>query len=332
MSGMSKEAVGFNRDWMSVSRLANGVRPLDQTDLQERYDLFIGAVGYEARARSVLEWLQGRYETAVGLVFDHNQVLDFEANLAAFSSANAELPLVTARVAYKTIADRIDALQVGDRPRRIACDVSVLDRTRLASVIMAISDSSTPLDVDFVYSCAEFDREPTAEPPLVIRNPVHERLAGWSADPVAPVALIVGLGLEEEKAVGAVDFLEPALTWAFEPQSSSQEYNDAIATANAALWSIHPPDGRVPYQVLDPFGTFETLEVLLFGLRASFRPVIVPFGPKVFGVCAILAALVHAPDVAVWRLSAGRLHEPRNCFSDGTFTGLRMSVRRDSGR
>ncbi|MDP1793417.1 MAG: hypothetical protein Q8K63_04695, partial [Acidimicrobiales bacterium] len=288
-------------EWLRVKSLGTDPSGLRSSDLPARYDLFIGAVGYETRARFVLEWLGASAQSVLGLVFDSHQLFEFQANLDAYQSKGASTPTLDSRVVYKTVQEHLaEAAQVAaDGPLRVACDISVLDRTRIAATIMALTDYSEPIDVDFLYAPAAYVPPPTTEPPLVVRNPVHERLTGWTMEPSLPIALIIGLGYEREKAVGAVEFLEPAATVVFVPSGTDDRYGAAVAAANTALWSVHEPDAQIPYDVLDPFGTFTLLESLIFGLKERYRPVVVPFGPKIFSVTSILASLVHAPDVAV---------------------------------
>jgi hypothetical protein len=51
------------------------------------------------------------------------------------------------------------------------------------------------------------------------------------------------------------------------------------------------------------------------------RPVIVPMGPKIFGLAALLIAESFVPRISVWRISTGRSGEPLDICATGPIHG-----------
>ena len=121
-----------------------------------------------------------------------------------------------------------------------------------------------------------------------------------------PPVLVLGLGYENDKAIGAVEYIEPAAIWAFEPTGHDERYSKAIRQANKTLWDVLPQEKRLLYSVYHPFDCFVSLESLTYGLVRESRPILVPFGPKLFAVCCLLVSFAH-PMVSVWRVSSGHL-------------------------
>lgn len=315
-------------DWLRVAPLRGGDVDMFRPSLRQRYDLAIVGVGYEARSRFIFSEVGLKAERWLALAFDSHQELSFRDNWRVFEGAGLSPEVTESRLCHKVVLREIES--VGEEPSsklNVVVDISVLDRTRIASILLGLLDTHRSMDVDFLYTPARFSPLEGSEPPVVVRDPIHERFSGWAENPDLPVALIVGLGHEHEKAVGAVEFLEPAATWAFLPRGQDEAYNEYVEVANRALFFVHPPRSCIPYEILDPFGCFESLESLVFGLKVRFRPVIVPFGPKMFALLSLIVGLLHAPDVSVWRVSSGHLQVPVDRVSDGSVTGLRLHVR-----
>lgn len=204
-----------------------------------------------------------------------------------------------------------------------------MTRRRMALWIQAAAGwtGEKDLEIDFWYSMARFSPPPEDDAPNVAAGPVLPSFAGWATDPGAPIALILGLGYELDQAIGAVEYIEPAEVLAFDPSGSDAEYAEAIQRANAQLWSMGPkPPRRVTYDPSRVFATFLLVEGLLVGLVRRSRPVLLPFGPKVFTLVALLATQFH-PACAVWRVSSGAAGTPVQRTATGEIVGLRARFR-----
>jgi hypothetical protein len=303
------------------------VEPLDVDDVcGEPYDGLFVTLGYEERARHIASRVVKRAERRVAWAFDDNKVLSYADNEECLRREEFEI------VAEADGSPRRWTLEARQRAKadqsvvRLAVDMSSGSRRRIAQWIEAGSmwDAPSALEIDFLYAMARFTPPADEEVPNVEAGPVLRSFAGWATDPGAPTLLIIGLGYERDQAIGAVEYIEPAEVWAFDPSGSDEEYSSAIKTANEQLWSMRPKaPRRIRYDPAQAFQTFGVVEGLLGNLVRRSRPVILPFGPKIFALAALLAARFHA-GTAVWRVSAGASGTPVQRVASGSVIGLKV--------
>jgi hypothetical protein len=205
---------------------------------------------------------------------------------------------------------------------RIAVDVSSMSRLRMAYIVDTLREFQGPtIVVDFIYSIALFSPPQTAEVQNVHVGPVLKSFAGWSLNPDRPAVAILGLGYEENKALGAVEHLQVSQVWAFEPTSPIVEYRDALERANQVFFQSLRRENRISYRAEQPYECFVKLESLTERCLRSSGVVLLPFGPKIFAICALLVACVH-PDAAVWRVSAGGAEPAADRVASSHFCGI----------
>jgi hypothetical protein len=237
------------------------------------YDLAIVAVGFESRAPWIATKFGQSPKSKLGIGFSERQALHFQDNLRVLKEIGYEY-FECSDAEFGLALQRIRTLLMHSNSDqgdlRIAIDISCFNRFRLAQLV-------------------EF--------------------AGWSCDPALPPAAVIGLGYEENKALGAVDHLQVSRIIALLPHSPIPEYSEALGKANRVLLESLPEEARTEYEVMEPCGTFQLVENVVAGLEASFNPVILPFGPKIFFVISLLVACYH-PATSVWRVSAQDFEEP----------------------
>lgn len=164
----------------------------------------------------------------------------------------------------------------------------------------------------------------TEASPIATAGPVIDRFTGWSGEPELPASVIVGVGYEPDKVLGILEFLEPATVWVWVPHGKDERFLQAIMKSNDGLWDYVSPDRRIEYGVLNPYETFVRLESLCYGLVRRTRPVIVPFGPKIFALLSMLVALHWPDELSVWRVSGEQAETPHDTEAEGTISGLRV--------
>lgn len=299
------------------------------SDLSERapeYDLFVGSLGYESRSTFVARQLASRARTKLSPAFNHNRVLSFDENEAWFLDNGFRTEEIEDKDIFKVLIDTLETLQSGQtRGLRIALDISSMTRLRMALSIQALLFREPGgLQLDVYYAPAVFSKHSGEEGPILVRAPLPG-FEGWTSEPEQTASLILGLGYEWGVAVGMFEYLEPSSAWAFLPKGSDPRYEDLVRKRNSGLWQLVPPDNVIEYQVLSPYQTLINLESLLHGLRATTRPMLVPLGPKIFTFCALVAALLHSPDVSVWRVSADVARNPVDRVADGNLCLLRIN-------
>jgi hypothetical protein len=195
----------------------------------------------------------------------------------------------------------VDSRRDEDGVACIFIDVSCLPRQQIGAVFAALKHlaSTGPVELQMAYSLARFVKPPQHWS-SAIRSfaPVNDEFAGWTATPEKPIELVIGIGYERGKAMGATEFLEPRDTWLFVPDSVEQEYFKEVRAQNYEL--LHERENNLlSYDVLQPVDAFHTLLSLVRGMKQVARPILLPFGPKVFfGVSLLVAMLLE--EAAVW--------------------------------
>jgi hypothetical protein len=154
-------------------------------------------------------------------------------------------------------------------------------------------------------------------------GPVAHYFAGWTTRPDLPLAAVLGLGYEEDKALGAFEHVQASARWLVRPISIDHRFDTAVTNANRRLLEGTPAGRVLGYCVSDPLGCFGIVESLVFGLTRDYNIIVLPFGPKPFALCSLLVACIH-PSVAVWRVSAGGFEDPKDQKASGNVYGLQV--------
>ncbi len=180
-------------------------------------------------------------------------------------------------------------------------DVSCLSRQQLGEIMAAVKDiaADRTVHLELAYSLGRFV-PPLDSPPTKVWRiaPVNSSYSGWTDEPGKPVDVVVGLGYEKGKALGAVEYLEPRSTWIFVPRSPEQRYLEKVRQHNKELLRRDQPR-QLQYSVLEPLETFYTLLSLVTGIARESRPILLPFGPKLYFALALLVATV-VDEASVW--------------------------------
>ena len=296
---------------------------------QDEFDLLICACGYETRATNAAQRIASTFLTKIAIGFKDQREIEYDSNKLWFkdNAFNVVEPDDSSfREALKVaIADAfIDRLHV-----RIVVDISCFNRFRLAQLVDHFrSLRQDSASIHFVYSLAEYAAPAESTAPTTIAEPVSPEFAGWRSSPDKPPAAVIGLGYEANRAIGIVDYLEiDNAVWLFSPVSPIGEYATSVDTANESLFESIAPEGRRQYyDVLDPASLFRELNTLIVLLKNKFNPILIPFGPKIYALAALLVAC-EQEEVGVWRVSGGireaasdRLASPYLTILHATFT------------
>lgn len=183
----------------------------------------------------------------------------------------------------------------------ILIDLSCLARQHIGALFAAIKDLAKegPVELQIAYSLARFVKPPVHWSTAIRRiAPVNSEFAGWTAAPDNPIELVIGLGYEKGKAIGAAEYLEPGDTWLFVPTSPEEKYLREVKVQNKELL-LERQAKQLEYEVLSPVDAYHTLLSLVRGMRNVARPILLPFGPKIFFGLSLLVAMV-IDEAAVW--------------------------------
>lgn len=303
------------------------VSPLKPKPTDE-HDLLVASLGFEQRASFLASKYSSSSQRKVACGFASRKVHSYERNRQVFATHGFEMEDCAEEQFQQWWQKTFDLAreEAGAKPLRLCVDVSSMSRYRIATIVGSLLElgEGPPVVASFLYSIAKFSPPPPdGGGPIVVCAPATRTFSGWSTEPDQPSVAILGLGYEEGKAVGVLEFLEPKYVWIFRPTGEDRQYDLALEKANANLWAVVPPNNIVTYTVANPFEYFGMLESLVYGQLSSTRVTLVPFGPKIFNLSCLLVACVHWPKVAVWRVSSDQNEPAVDRIPSGKVIGLR---------
>lgn len=277
----------------------------------------VGVSGYESRSSGCLDLLHDFKGRGYAWAFQEEPLtLSRPSNDQRFRDRGFQidtLPRDSQESAERLMQQILTA--PGGAPSSIVIDVSSMSRRWHAGIVryLRLLELAEPLTVYFVYVPAVFAPPPSDVPPSEVAVPIR----GFSglAFPDRPVALLLGLGYEAERALGLRELLDPFLTVTMIPSSTDARYIEQVLASNREVLEAAQDDWRFRYALADPAGTFLTLESITSGLLNDFRVVATSLGPKLFGLLCLLAGS-RRPELSVWWVSAGSQLVPRDVAAD----------------
>lgn len=273
-----------------------------------QYDVAITTCGYELRASHVAKQIK---PVPAHFVLDYSCTghHSYDKNRASYEKlAGAQFLDINDAKLREHLAQRLQIAfeNAGEQGLSILVDVSSCSRRVMAATFLALSDAAqTPCNLTIAYALSVFEGAPEGELPSSISEPVIGDLSGWSDDLSKPPCAVIGLGFEPGRALGSLDYLEVPEVRLFMPHGPDQRFDEAVRAANKLLIDEAGSDLVFPYNVMQPNATYDKLHSLILGLRAEFRPVLIPLGPKIFSAICIIIAIKFFPLVCVWRTSSG---------------------------
>lgn len=279
--------------------------------------LFISVLGFETRAIFAATTLASLSPQRVALAFPDRKLFSYGSNARWYNDNGFETVQVDDPRFRDFLVHLISSVPVAHDQIDIRVDISSMSRPLLAELLICLSAIDRQLTVQFVYCPGQFTSPEQVVMPAVNTGPVIPEFAGWWDRPDLPTAVVLGLGFEYGRALGAFEFLEASDAWLFAPSGEDGRYEVALRRVNKDLWSMLPEQRVQEYRVDDPFSCFSYLESLVYGLRGRARTVLVPFGPKIFSLCCLIVALTHRGDVAVWRVSGEQSEVPIDRAANG---------------
>jgi hypothetical protein len=298
-------------------QLANIVQGT-QLDPEERFDLVLGFAGSDDRSVKNLREVQSKADQC--WVFTQRPLADHSATSVEQVQVRLRLEKLGKRYSHRTWSEDSSAREIcaalssmtRDRELRVFVDVSAFPRSFLAAVLDSIRASvvdGARVNLTLAYRLAQFSK-PSDRPAPPNRRvaPVHRNTAGWPRMPGLPVHLIVGLGYERGKALGAVEYIQPARLSLFFPDSPEPRFAKQVRERNHELLEGIPEESIFHYPVMDPAAQLALLSSLLQAMVTDSKPILLPFGPKIFFAICLLASFRFS-EVSVWHVS-GEEDEP----------------------
>jgi len=308
-------------------RMPTSIRDVLHPEPAKVFSLAIFAAGYEARATHIAKHVKHTAANSIAIGFSDKHSICFSENVSWFQKSGCEVEILCDDEFEPWLNKRLKSLELAvTTPISIGVDISCFNRYRLASIINAIRNINSPYPVEtvFWYSLAEFSAPPTTFAPNSHLGPVHPSFSGWFLRPELPPVAIVGLGYEQDKALGAVEHIEAISAWAFIPRSPISQYLKHLYKANETLLESIPPERQIEYDIGFPRVCTAMLQSLAAGLANDNNVVLLPFGPKLFALCCLLVA--SSDDrLAVWRVSSLENEDETNRVGSSNIFGLASS-------
>jgi hypothetical protein len=288
----------------------------------EKSDLFVFSLGYEPRctfAARTIKRLPESISFAVG--YKHSKLLSYEESADWYRRNGATVVDNLDDLGYREWINQCMATH--SSVRSICVDLSSMNRSRIAAWAEFYERVGDPQNfrMHFIYCPSRFVH-PSDE---LIQNenvgPLSARFSGGLLEPGRPPELVLGLGYEVGKALGALEFLQCSDSWVFIPKATDVRFEQAVERVNKILIDNTAPNRLVRYRLDDPAGTYADLCSLLRGISQWSNPILLPLGPKLFSLVCMLAGLKFE-NSSVWRASQGRYEIPVAREADGQFWGL----------
>lgn len=278
-------------------------------------DTLVVACGYERRS-SALVPLASQVPNRIALCFkEHTEALDRKRNEAVFIEAGFRLtdPVSGSDGA----AMEVIFAEVFRGSRAVAVDISSMTRAWHGAAIRAFRHlEKDRVDAFFFYAPSLFSMPPEQNSPIEAVKPL-EGFASFSS-PTKPVALLIGLGYERDRAVALQELLDPRRTVLMIPNSGLNDpFYRSVLESNKEIVQRTTKDWTFEYPLHDPLATYRILESVCLGLETHFRIVLASLGPKLFALICLLLAVENS-DLSVWSVTSGSMAEPRDAVADMT--------------
>ncbi len=286
------------------------------------YGLTVMSIGYERRSSYLLRsGLRGRVNYSYA--FEAPRGGAYRSNADLYQSAGYSI----LEVPEGSYGSDLESRVVDAGEANVAVDISSMTRRRLAATVLALNRAAVrarvSLEVDFYYCPAMFV-QPDLDSVGVLRAGPLPGFEGPLRRASLPVGAMIGLGYEPHRALGIIEYLEPSAAWAFIPQSTA-DYEREVQAANESVLTLIPLDKQLRYSIDDPAGTVYALDSFVFAAGERRRIVLVPMGPKVFTLAALLVGLQSGyKRPAVWRVGESIHRKPAIAEEDGRVIGLRV--------
>ncbi|KQS36830.1 hypothetical protein [Pedobacter sp. Leaf194] len=202
---------------------------------------------------------------------------------------------------------------------KILFDYSCMTTIMYASILKYFKDFSSHFDeveIYFSYTQAKYI-DPGKSKPLFFNQPIPLFDPIQSTD--KKIALLIGLGYEEDKALGLHEYFQnddKDMYLFITGKVSSSEFFEKVRKNNEKLIKITKPENIIYYDLANISPLLSTMETLInYLISTNYRVVVAPIGPKVFSLASLLVNLVHK-EVTTYRLSDGKMAEPLDKIPD----------------
>lgn len=274
--------------------------------LEIKYDLLIGASGYEKRGSYFFSHYNPISESKICLGFKNNKEGSREINDLIFQRNHFNIIEVNNNSTNDIIKILNDELSQhsGKEELRILVDFSCMSTLMYASIFKYFNDVNQykRVTIYFSYTQSVYSK-PKNRSPLKHHSPITILNNIELTD--KKIALIIGLGYDRDKALGLYEYFQNDLTDMYLFMTSDNIFSKDVLANNLELISKLSENNIIKYDISNISYLISTLDSLVtYLLNNNFRVVISPTGPKIFALASLIIGMYHK-NVSIYRSSMG---------------------------
>ncbi len=296
------------------------------SDLSE-YDFSVLGLGYESRSINSFDKVRDLGECLVVGYTTNTEACFYQDNKSFYNQKGCSVIELSDECFQDGFSESVVKVLKDKVGVDVFFDMTVFTRRRIASVLKVLLDSSLPISsITLGYSPSVYVPPPSGVSPVRVVSAIDEKYSGCFGDLSKPVALILPLGYERNKALGLISYLDPSRSFIFLPKSfEGSFYRDVIENNDDILMDVPGSDCFI-YNVEDPYSFYVDLKTLVINSLQLYRPLIAPLGPKI--ACAISVLVAHElfPDVPVWRISSNHSEYPVERQATGSIVNFKVEL------
>ena len=279
--------------------------------IEEEFDIIICASGYERRAThflNVLKYSQVTNAKKICFAFKDRIELSRERNDIIFKKRGFSfIEIASNKIEYFSIKFHELFKVIRKKRIKIFFDYSCMTSIMYAAILKYFKDFCDLFEqasIMFSYTQANYTK-PQKNNSIYLNYPIPLFNPIQATD--KKIALIMGLGYEENKALGLYEYFQNDKDdiYLFITGGSSQEFYKEVKKNNQKLLNITNEQNVLYYDLDNISHLISTLDSLAnYLISTDYRVVIAPIGPKVFTLCSMLVNLNHK-EITTYRLSDG---------------------------
>lgn len=262
-------------------------------------DLFIAASGYESRAVSITKKLMLESLDRVVIGFEeHQKELSRKENDAFFLERDFKFLYSSGMIEpdFNALFSKYDQENL-----TVIVDISVMTKVWYHALLKYFYHSRKfkQVNLKVIYNPASYSTPKKVKRVTLSSFELVERKRQTPNDN-KPTALVMGLGVEQQLAQLVHEQVNPERTFLlYADPSAQQEYVENLFVSNHNLINNISIRDLSPYNVKDTQEIYDRLVEIILPLRQHFRVVIVPQGPKIFSLMAMVFRISY-PDIQLF--------------------------------
>ena len=292
-----------------------------------QYDLGIVGLGYESRAITTCNKFKDNIENIIAIGYkEHALAFSYTDNLEFYNSLNVNVIEESDFDLFQKLNTIINKDWL-DKPINCLLDITVMSRTRLATILMFLMENlKKDSTIKICYELAEYTDAPKEISPIRKIGPIIESLSGSLGDIALPSSMIIGLGYEMGKAIGISNYLDTEQQYILIPQALDKRFELLINENNKTLIDSIPNNHIFNYDVCELYKSYLNLRELFVAITEISRPIVVPLGPKILSALCVIISKEMDYTLPVWRVSSEHNEEPVDRKSSGNMYELNLQL------